>query len=455
MPRYCCVPLCKSRVGGFKFPTNTDLKMKWLVAIKLQSSEKSAKLWQPSDTAIVCHRHFLPTDYKQTLTGSRRKLKENAIPRIFAFTPPVSSDSERESRASRRRLKLEEEPVHHDIATEVEIGLQHTSNYRMDIIEEPTNKNTNLDKNIQCSLLSDQFFCIERFMVDPRSIKYYTSFKDYEHLMMFFSVLGPAAYDLNYKCQKLTPVNQFFLTLIKLRRAKEDIELSILFGISESVVSRIVLTWVNFMYFQLSEINTWPEREEIDCFMPSGFKHHFPSTRVILDATEIPIEKPSNVKSQTATFSTCKHKNTLKTMVGISPRGVVSYVSESYAGSTSDRQIIERSQLCSNTSKYFSSNDSIMADRGIMVQDLFATKNIKVNTPTLLKGKSQLEPEQVVHDRRVASKRIQVERVIGLSKTFLILKKDLPLSKVNMGSRIVYVCFSISNFRPAIVNEFA
>ncbi|WAR12292.1 hypothetical protein MAR_026472 [Mya arenaria] len=44
---------------------------------------------------------------------------------------------------------------------------------------------------------------------------------------------------------------------------------------------------------------------------------------------------------------------------------------------------------------------TVMADRGIMVQDLFASKNVAVNTPTMLCGKSQLEPE-AVHSQRQA-----------------------------------------------------
>lgn len=43
----------------------------------------------------------------------------------------------------------------------------------------------------------------------------------------------------------------------------------------------------------------------------------------------------------------------------------------------------------------FLPKDSIMADRGIMVQDLFAPMDVYVNTPTMLKGKSQLEPKDV------------------------------------------------------------
>ena len=96
-----------------------------------------------------------------------------------------------------------------------------------------------------------------------------------------------------------------------------------------------------------------------------------------------------------------------------------------------------------------------MADRGIMVQDLFANENVVVNTPTMLKGISQLEPEDIVRDRRVASKRIHVERVIGLSKRFKILRNELPNSKLPLANRIVFVCFALTNFKNVIVDKFA
>lgn len=253
----------------------------------------------------------------------------------------------------------------------------------------------------------------------------------------------------------LEPEDQLFLTLMKLRQAKEDIELSILFQVSETVVSQIFLTWINLMFFQLKELDIWPEKEIILEHMPLSFGQQFHKTRVILDATEIPIQKPGRADAQSATFSTYKNKNTLKTMIECTPRGLISYVSNSYGGSASDRQIIERSELFTNVDRYFQNSDSIMADRGIMVQDLFANHNILVNTPTMLKGKSQLEPEQVVRDRRISSKRIHIERVIGLGKTFKILKKELHHSKLVLGSRIIFICFMISNFRNAIVNRLA
>jgi hypothetical protein len=58
-------------------------------------------------------------------------------------------------------------------------------------------------------------------------------------------------------------------------------------------------------------------------------------------------------------------------MIGCTPRGTVSYISDCYGGTVSDRQIIEKSDLLKKYLEQFDKGDSIMADRGIMVQDLF------------------------------------------------------------------------------------
>ena len=97
--------------------------------------------------------------------------------------------------------------------------------------------------------------------------------------------------------------------------------------------------------------------------------------------------------------------------------------------------------------------DSVMADRGFIVQDLLASRDITVNMPTMLRGVSQLPASTVLKDRRIANKRVHVERIIGLAKTFRILKKELNRSYVPLGGRILFVCFVISNFRQSIVSS--
>jgi hypothetical protein len=377
---------------------------------------------------------------------------------VFAFTSSTECSSAREKRYS-KRAKCGSSEVECDISSEdLATGDCAVNEVVVECVEVCVECDDELseqcDQSVQCDFDKGNKWSIDNLQTNPKMVKYYTGFESYDHFMMFFQILGAAAHDLNVKCTLLSPQDQLFLVMMKLRQAKEDIELSFMFRVSESTVSNIVNTWINFMYFQLKEINLWPSRSVVDEFMPTDFFTNFPKTRVILDATEVPIHKPQNVNAQSATFSNYKNKNTLKVMVGCTPRGTVSYISDAYCGSTSDRQIIERSDLLHDKDK-FQDHDSIMADRGIMVQDLFAPHNIQVNTPTMLKGKSQLEAQDVVKDRRIASKRIHVERIIGLAKTFKILKKELPQGKAILGSRIIFICFSILNFRPCIVDKYS
>ncbi len=84
---------------------------------------------------------------------------------------------------------------------------------------------------------------------------------------------------------------------------------------------------------------------------------------------------------------------TLKTMVGVSPRGLL--VSPAFRGSASDHQIIESSELLDGC---FMPDDAIMADSGTLIQDLFATQDVAVNAPTTLRGINQLPAKTVVKD---------------------------------------------------------
>ena len=294
---------------------------------------------------------------------------------------------------------------------------------------------------------------VESYKNNATAMKFFTGFRSFEHFNYFYGCCLPAIERLDYNCEILTPINELFLCLMKLRVDKCNEELGILFGISSVTAGRVFNTQLRFLYFHLSEISFWLPKDIVQQFMPSGFKEQYPLTRVILDGTEFRIDKPSKVKDQAATWSSYKNKNTLKVIVGVTPKGVVSHVSEAYGGAASDRQILERSELLNED--MFEGKDQIMSDRGIRVQDLFASKNVLVNTPTMLKGKSQLSAAEVIRDRRVASKRVHVERVIGLAKTFKILKNDMNHSKTAVGEMIIRVCFLLCNFKPCIINNDA
>lgn len=395
----------------------------------------------------------------------RKRLLPTAVPSIFLFKKP---SKERKTLRSGNNFKAKTTPINMqkslavyskipindvpDVQCEIEIYQTSDTGNELNKLESEASDEEEMNPRPE-QLQPDGLMSLDMFKEKPDFIKYYTGFKDYDSLIFLYNILGQSASNLNYK-SKLGTKNEFFMTIMKLRQAKDDKELSLLFGVSESTVSIIITTWINFLYHQLKEINIWPSKKATDENMPVDFKDKFPNTRVILDATEIPIEKPSDVLLQSSSFSTYKNHNTLKTMIGCSPRGAVIFISESYGGSTSDRQIIERCDLVKNEDKFLP-GDSIMADRGINIQDIFAARDVTVNIPHFLKGKSQLQPHEVNFDRKVASKRIHVERVIGLAKRFKILKKDLSSSKLLVGGEIVEICFRLINFMPSIVSEFA
>ncbi|CAC5384470.1 unnamed protein product [Mytilus coruscus] len=136
---------------------------------------------------------------------------------------------------------------------------------------------------------------------------------------------------------------------------------------------------------QWREVKTFPDRDIVRFFNPRDFKTKFPSTRIIIDGTECPVMKPKSPIAQQSTFSTYKNRNTIKLLVGAIPGGLINYVSPAYGGSTSDRQICERSNLSSICDK----GDSKMADKGFNVQDLFAPYDVSINIPTFFEQKKQ------------------------------------------------------------------
>lgn len=126
--------------------------------------------------------------------------------------------------------------------------------------------------------------------------------------------------------------------------------------------------------------------------MPEDFSVQYPTTRAILDAAQIiPIQKPSNVGSRSATWSNYKLFNTLRVNRVYSKRFNVFNIRCKWvllANVKLSKDLILKFEL-----KMFHSGDRIMADMGIMVQNMFENKNVLENTTSMLSGRSQFEPK--------------------------------------------------------------
>ena len=89
-------------------------------------------------------------------------------------------------------------------------------------------------------------------------------------------------------------VEEFFLTLCRLRQGFAENHFSHLFN-SQATVSRIVISWINFMYDRFGVLNIWPSREAVNVTMLKDFKKAYPGTRVIINCTEVKCTMPMPV----------------------------------------------------------------------------------------------------------------------------------------------------------------
>ena len=168
----------------------------------------------------------------------------------------------------------------------------------------------------------------EELQADKEMVTYYTGLPNFATLMLVFELaLNVISVSKEHGNRKLTNFDEFFLTMMKLRLNLQHKDLSYRFRVSKSTVSKIFHKWLNILYIGLKFLIHWPSREELRASLPECFREKFNKTVVIIDCTEIFIERTSNVLARSQTWLTYKSHNTLKYLIGITPQGTISFVS--------------------------------------------------------------------------------------------------------------------------------
>ncbi|XP_060604759.1 uncharacterized protein LOC132757489 [Ruditapes philippinarum] len=307
--------------------------------------------------------------------------------------------------------------------------------------------------------LSDQLcdehpYSMESMKNNDEKVKHFTGLTCFSVLFALFQFLE--AY-ISAKLS-LSKFETLMLTLIKLRLNLSNQFLSYQFKISQSNVSRSFTEVIDVMYIRMKPLVYWPDRETLRLTMPMQFRQHFGTKcAVIIDCFEVFIERPSNLKARAETWSSYKHHNTVKFLLGITPQGVISFISKSWGGRTSDKHITEN---CGFLHKILP-GDLVLADRGFDIQASIGSMCAEVKIPAFTKGKSQLSPLDMATTRKIANVRIHVERVIGLVRQkYTILNGTLPIDfliareneNIPLVDKIAYVCCGLVNMCEPVVN---
>ncbi|XP_023813355.1 uncharacterized protein LOC111947752 isoform X2 [Oryzias latipes] len=394
---HCCVPLCQasskynSLLSFHTFPSDAEIRRKWLVAIRRDK-------FTVTPHTRVCSRHFNKDDVREPLSETgRRLLNKGAVPALFEwnnFTLPTSRPGVWERRERPPPMTEDDGdagekadiPMDHDYASAsdpavVDLALDDNMSLRDEILK--------LREHVE-KLTMNQRFGIHRFAASDKDIRFFTRL---------------------VSCSPWMRCSCFSITW----------------------------HWVqNSVILLTGSVRIWIPEEKIRAHLPAEFKD-YADTTVILDCTELRCQCPSSPLLQSEMFSAYKSHCTLKGLLGVAPHGAVTFISQLYAGSISDKQITRESGILS----LLRPGMAIMVDRGFLVDDLVPCK---IYRPAFLSGRSQMSACEVRETQAIARLRVHVERLIRRVKEHKFFDTEIPLRLFGNINQLYTVACLLTNY---------
>lgn len=318
----------------------------------------------------------------------------------------------------------------------------------------------------------DKKYVSSKFINTNKNVKLNTGLPNKSTLNKLFGLLKPRAAKLRYwvgakrttlskytRHFNRTPIksgprrtlsvkDEFILTLMKLRLGLTTTFLADIFGISLGTCSSIFNTWVKFLARELKSLIFWPTKEQVRTYIPQKLRTKYPQLRCTIDCSETFINRPKDLKLQSCTWSDYKHHNTVKYLVAISPDGLITFLSPSFGGRTTDRYIVQNSGFLDLIEAY----DLVLADRGFTIREDLMFRQAYLEIPPPSSGLDQMSTQNVLKTKKIANARIHVERAINRIKWFKILSTTLPVTLIPLFDDILIVCGALCNLLPPLVS---
>ena len=176
---------------------------------------------------------------------------------------------------------------------------------------------------------------------DNNKLKFYTGIHEWCVFQALLSLIAPVLPDARIVSRYVS----LLIFFLKVRLNLFDDDIAYRFGIHPSTVSRHFHHVLDVLHVHTAFLLKWPDRETLHLTMPTAFRRFFKKCAVIIDCTEVFIERPSDLLARAQVWSNYKHHSTVKFLIGITPKGTISFVSKCAGGRMSDKDIVEQSGL--------------------------------------------------------------------------------------------------------------
>ena len=482
MVKSCCVWGCTSRykpssnLSFHNFPSNRTERGKtqraaWVAKVgRLNevinvscASSQATNLWEPSKWSVVCGRHFIsgkphpdpnhpdycPSLYMKPLNSNRvnsNKCKLSRYDRSMKRQSVLYSVGS-EGASNKENIDASEDEVE---KTEVDLLNEKLRTLQLEFDTFRDSKVNEISRlNLEIVNLRQEKLAlkskVQKLTVNNLTDKKLRYLTGVENVAVFKWVLSLC--DDVISVRRCMPVeDQLLLCFMKLRLGLQNNDLAYRFQVSSSTVSDIFNDCIPVLAQRLKFLIKWPSRAIIKKNMPHCFKR-FSRCRVIIDCTEFFIDRPYNLSTRAKTWSNYKHHHTLKALIGITPYGAISFVSDMWGGRISDKDITARSGFY----QLLEPGDQVMADRGFTISQELAINGAHLVMPPFVAGRKQFPGYVVTRARQISSLRIHVERAIGRIKKYAILKNTMPASIMPLASEMLCVCCALTNLKPKLV----
>lgn len=451
-----------------RFPVNTKRCHLWLKNTKWIN-------WTPDENSSLCSDHFTPECFDKT--GQTVRLHPSAVPTVFYFPP---HPHKRNNKSRKCQARVEKVPGDAEVGTSspwktvsshplspvipvaqvlspkeiLPAHSQETSAPVQQLASLPrpgcsgingkhksmpspstlTVENEKLRKNIkelEKEKLMNKEFCQNVMSMDSLPDirkRFYTGLPSPAVITWLINLVCGCFRDF----KEISPPDQLLLTLMKLRLGLSTSDLAVRFGITKKLASVVVENVIQNMACKLKFLISWRSKDSPLNEFNASTANQDKST-IMIDCLEFPIEEPLTPSARAQTWSEGKECSTIKVVTGTARHGLIIFVSQSWGGKISNKELILRSGFLSE----IESGDIVMANRDFYIGDDLHVLGASFQI-------HQSKPYSVNRLRHSAMK-YTFERL----KAYKILSKPLPLSILPYFDEVLVCCAALGNLHLA------